>query len=80
MDKNSCETERRETRSLFFRKIINLLTNHHEAVYFNEIVNDLMHAETDAIYWKQKYYGTWPSDGVQELDDLSGRRIQRRQQ
>lgn len=48
-------------------KIENLLTNDREKANFNQLVSDLMNAETDAVYWRNKYYGTWPSDTVQDI-------------
>lgn len=67
MDKKTCECKWCSTRSALVYKINNLLTEDSEKIHFDEVIGDLMHAETDAIYWKQKYYGTWPSDSVQDI-------------
>ena len=31
------------------------------------MINDLMVSETDAVYWKDKYYGTWPGDTMEDI-------------
>lgn len=48
-------------------KISFLLDDESEKKLFDEMIGDLMNAETDAVYWKEKYYGTWPSDTVQDI-------------
>jgi len=48
-------------------KIKNLLTDEQDKVNFDNLLSDLMVAETDAVYWKDKYYGTWPSDTVEDI-------------
>lgn len=67
-DKNhKCTCEWCVKTSPLINKINSLLTDENEKNHFEKIINDLMHAETDAVYWKEKYYGTWPSDGVEEI-------------
>jgi hypothetical protein len=48
-------------------KIKNLLTDEQDKVNFDNLLSDLMIAETDVVYWKDKYYGTWPSDTVEVI-------------
>lgn len=48
-------------------KISFLLDDEDEKKLFDELIGNLMNAETDAVYWKEKYYGTWPSDGIEEI-------------
>lgn len=48
-------------------KISFLLDDESEKKLFDELIGDLMNAETDAVYWKEKYYGRWPSDGIDEI-------------
>lgn len=48
-------------------KISSLLDDESEKKLFDELIGNLMNAETDAAYWKEKYYGTWPSDGIEEI-------------
>jgi hypothetical protein len=48
-------------------KILFLLDNEDEKKLFDEMISNLMNAETNAVYWKEKYYGTWPSDGIDEI-------------
>lgn len=48
-------------------KIINLLTDEQDKINFNNLLSDLIVAETDVVYWKDKYYGTWPSDTVEDI-------------
>lgn len=54
--------------SPLINKIKSLLTDDDEKSYFDKLMNDLIHAETDAVYWKDKFYGTWPSDSVQSIE------------
>lgn len=49
-------------------KIKNLLTDEQDKINFDNLLGDLIVAETDAVYWKDKYYGTWPSDGIKEIE------------
>lgn len=44
-----------------------LLDNEDEKKLFDKMISNMMHAETDAVFWKEKYYGTWPSDGIEEI-------------
>lgn len=32
-----------------------------------DLYSELEHEHTDAVYWKEKYYGTWPSDTVEDV-------------
>jgi hypothetical protein len=48
-------------------KIKNLLTDEQDKINFDNLLEDKEAAETDAVYWKEKYYGTWPSDTVQDI-------------
>jgi hypothetical protein len=48
-------------------KILFLLDNEDEKKLFDKMIGNMMHAETDAVYWKEKYYGRWPSDGIDEI-------------
>lgn len=34
-----------------------------------ELYSDLEHESTDAVYWKDKYYGTWPRDSVESIQN-----------
>jgi hypothetical protein len=43
------------------------LTDEQDKVNFDNLLSDLMIAETDVVYWKDKYYGTWPSDTVEVI-------------
>lgn len=64
---HKCTCEWCVKTSPLFNKISSLLTDENEKNHFEKIINDLMHAETDAVYWKEKYYGRWPSDGIDEI-------------
>jgi hypothetical protein len=48
---------------------IKTLLNESENIVFNEMINSLMTAEIDAVYWKDKYYGTWPSDSIKNIQN-----------
>ena len=44
-----------------------LQDNPEEKELFERILDDLALAETDAIFWKDKYYGTWPRDSAEDI-------------
>lgn len=68
-DRNhKCDCEWCVKTSPLINKICSLLTCDDDKNHFNKIINDLMHAETDAVYWKDKYYGTWPSDTPESIE------------
>lgn len=46
---------------------MSLLTDEKDKADFDKLLNDLMAAETDAVYWKEKFYGTWPSDTAEDI-------------
>jgi hypothetical protein len=46
---------------------MSLLTDKKDKEGFDNIINNLMMAETDAVYWKEKFYGTWPSDTAEDI-------------
>ena len=64
---HKCTCEWCVKTSPLINKINSLLTDENEKNHFEKIINDLMHAETDAVYWRNKYYGTWLSDTVQDI-------------
>jgi hypothetical protein len=65
-----CSCEWCDVRSPLFKKIqIFLQDNEEEKTAFDNIINDLMIAETDAVYWKDKYFGTWPSDTAEDIQN-----------
>jgi hypothetical protein len=77
----NCSCEWCDIRSPLFKKIqIFLQDNEEEKTAFADIINDLMVAETDAVYWKDKYYGTWPSDTTEDIQNHIERLQARKQQ
>ena len=68
MSKENCSCDWCQKFSPLCEKISSLL-HEEENKIFNEIIGNLMNAETDAVYWKDKYYGTWPSDGIEEIQN-----------
>lgn len=62
-----CTCEWCQKFSPLCEKISFFLDNEDERKNFHEMINNMMAAETDAVYWKEKYYGIWPSDGVEEI-------------
>ena len=44
-----------------------LQDNKEEQRLFNNMMDDFMSAEFDAIFWKDKYYGTWPCDKSEDI-------------
>jgi len=76
-----CSCEWCNIRSPLCEKISFLLQdNKEEQKAFDDIINDLMIAETDAVYWKDKYYGTWPSDTAEDIQNHIERLQARKQQ
>lgn len=67
MSKAHCSCDWCQKFSPLCEKISSLLDNEEERKIFHEMINNMMIAETDAVYWKDKYYGTWPSDGIEEI-------------
>ena len=68
MSKENCNCEWCQHRSPLLSKINNFL-NENEKKILDDMIGDLMTAETDAVYWKDKYYGTWPSDTIQHIEN-----------
>ena len=66
MSKENCSCKWCQKFSPLCEKISSLLDENENKV-FDEIIGKLMNAETDAVFWKEKYYGTWPSDGIEEI-------------
>jgi len=76
-----CSCEWCNIRSPLFKKIqFFLKDNEEEKTAFDNIINDLMIAETDAVYWKDKCYGTWPSDTAEDIQKHIERLQVRKQQ
>jgi len=69
MSKAYCSCDWCQKFSPLCEKISSLLDNEEERKIFHEMINNMMIAETDAVYWKDKYYGTWPSDGIEEIQN-----------
>lgn len=69
MSKAHCSCDWCQKFSPLCEKISSLLDNEEERKIFHEMINKMMAAETDAVYWKDKYYGTWPSDGIEEIQN-----------
>lgn len=69
MSKENCSCKWCQKFSPLCEKISSLLDNEEERKIFHEMINNMMMAETDAAYWKDKYYGTWPSDGIEEIQN-----------
>lgn len=67
MSKEHCLCEWCQKFSPLCQKILFLLDYEDDKKVFDEMISNLMMAETDAVYWKEKYYGTWPSDGIKEI-------------
>lgn len=38
-----------------------------DAEFLDKMLGHIMEAETEAVYWKEKYYGRWPSDKPRPL-------------
>lgn len=68
MNKENCNCEWCQHRNPLLSKINNFL-NENEKKILDDMIGDLMTAETDAVYWKDKYYGTWPSDGIEDIQN-----------
>ena len=69
MEKQKCTCDWCSIRSPLCEKIRFLLQdNKEEQKAFDDMINDLMMSETDAVYWKDKFFGTWPSDGIKEIE------------
>ena len=49
-------------------KILFLLQYEDDKKIFKEMIDNLMAAETDAVYWKDKFYGTWPTDSCESIE------------
>lgn len=60
-----CTCEWCQKFSPLYEKISFLLDDESEKKLFDEMIGNLMNAETDAVYWKEKYYGRWRGDGLQ---------------
>lgn len=69
MSKAHCSCDWCQKFSPLCEKISSLLDNEEERKIFHEMINNMMIAETDVVYWKDKYYGTWPSDGIEEIQN-----------
>lgn len=68
MEKQKCTCEWCMIRVPLCEKIRFLLQdNKEELKAFDDMINDLMVSETDAVYWKDKYYGTWPGDTAENI-------------
>lgn len=67
--KATCTCDWCQKFSPICQKISLLLDNEEERKIFHEMVNNMMVAETDAVYWKEKYYGTWPSDDAADVQE-----------
>lgn len=65
---NKCSCKWCTVTSPLCTKIQNLLTDPVDKNNFINMMNDLIMAETDVVYWKDKYYGTWPSDTVRDIE------------
>lgn len=68
MNNKNCSCNWCEKITPLISKIKTLL-NESENIVFSEMIDSLMTAETDAVYWKDKYYGTWPSDSVKDIQN-----------
>jgi hypothetical protein len=69
MEKQKCYCEWCSIRSSLCEKIrFFLRDNEEEKAAFDDMISDLMMSETDAIYWKEKFYGRWPSDSAEEIE------------
>jgi len=66
MSKAHCSCDCCQKFSPLCEKISSLLDENENKV-FDELIGKLMNAETDAVFWKEKFYGTWPSDGIEEI-------------
>ena len=66
--KTNCSCDWCSERSPLLSKINNFL-NEKEKKILDNMIGDLMNAETDAVYWKDKYHGTWPSDTIQDIEN-----------
>ncbi len=64
---SKCTCEWCTVTSPLCKKIMSLLTDKKDKEGFDNIINNLMMAETDAVYWKEKFYGTWPSDTAEDI-------------
>ena len=67
MENRKCTCKWCAITSPLSNKIRNLLTDEQDKINFDNLLDDLILAETDAVYWKDKYYGTWPSDTVEDI-------------
>lgn len=68
-EKQKCDCEWCKIYSPLCEKILFLLQdNEQEIASFKRMIDNLMAAETDAVYWKEKFFGTWPSDGIKEIE------------
>ncbi len=68
MGNRKCTCDWCSIRSPLCEKIRFLLQdNKEEQKAFDDMINDLMVSETDAVYWKDKYYGTWPGDTMEDI-------------
>lgn len=46
---------------------ISELLNEEDKETFDELIGLYITAEEDSVYWKDKFYGTWPSDTVESI-------------
>ena len=68
MSKENCSCKWCRERSPLISKIKSFL-NEEDKLILNDMITDLIMAETDVIYWKDKYHGTWPSDSVKDIQN-----------
>jgi hypothetical protein len=67
MENQKCTCKWCAIRSPLRDKIKNLLTDEQDKINFDNLLGDLIVAETDVIYWKDKYDGTWSGDTVEDI-------------